>query len=125
MLKKGTKRYSIQKLKCPRCHEGDLFVNPTFFVYKKMLEMPDKCSVCGQDFVIEPGFYTAALWISYPILLIVIIPTIATGVIMKDTNFFLRKIFPFIVLFIALMMPALMRISRAILINLHVRYKEF
>ena len=90
MLKKGTKRYSIQKLKCPRCHEGDLFVNPTFFVYKKMLEMPNKCTICGQDFVIEPGFYTAALWISYPILLIVIIPTIATGVIMKDTNFFLR-----------------------------------
>ena len=122
MLKKGSKRYSIQYLKCPRCQEGDLFVNNGWFVYKKVLEMPSKCNVCSQDFVIEPGFYTAALWISYPILLLVIIPTIATGVIMKDTGLFLNKIFPFIILFIGLIMPFLMRISRAILINLHVRY---
>ena len=124
MLKKGTKRYSIQKLKCPRCQEGDLFVNPKWFVYKGMLDMPKECEICEQDFVLEPGFYTAALWISYPILLLVIVPTIAVGVIMEDTPFFLSKIFPFVVLFVIIMMPPLIRVSRAILLNLHLRYKK-
>jgi len=68
IIKKGTKLYSIVKLKCPRCQAGNLFVDPKLFVFQIILEMPTECSHCGQDFRIEPGFYTAALWISYPII---------------------------------------------------------
>ena len=57
-MKKGTKLYSILKLKCPRCQIGDLFIKPGLFVFSRIFEMPNKCSCCKQNFKLEPGFYT-------------------------------------------------------------------
>jgi len=84
--------------------------------------MPDKCSACGQDFRFEPGFYSAALWISYPIVVIIIliicliliaafkIPLIISLVIMAGILFLLQ--------------PLVMRYSRAILLNNFINYDE-
>lgn len=66
----------IVKLKCPRCQKGDLFTNPGLLVFKDVLKMPERCPNCNQDFKIEPGYYSAALWISYPLVLILFIPLI-------------------------------------------------
>jgi uncharacterized protein (DUF983 family) len=122
-MKKGSKFYSIYKLKCPKCQIGDLFSKPGFFVYRNSLKMPDKCPHCGQDFIIEPGFYSATLWISYPILLVIIIPTIILGLSLKDIKFFFKIITPGIIIILFLLQVPLMRISRAILLNLSVPYR--
>jgi uncharacterized protein (DUF983 family) len=123
-MTKGTKSYSILKLKCPRCHEGDLFVNNRLFAFKKLLVMPDRCAHCNQDYYIEPGFYSAALWISYPIELLLIIPTIFSGLIMDNSHQVFQILFPaLVVLLFALQVP-IMRISRAILLNITVAYDK-
>jgi uncharacterized protein (DUF983 family) len=44
-----------------------------------MFDMPKRCPVCGQDYQIEPGFYLAAMWVSYPIVIALIIGFIAFG----------------------------------------------
>ena len=49
--------------KCPRCRQGDIFVKP--FELKKPLNMPDRCSLCGQRTEPEPGFYFGAMFLSY------------------------------------------------------------
>jgi uncharacterized protein (DUF983 family) len=121
-MKKGTKRYSILKLKCPRCQNGNLFNNPGLFVFSQVLEMPDKCPHCKQDFKLEPGFYTAALWISYPIVLIIFIPLIILGFSLGSMNIFLKFMYPLVVLFSFILQVPLMRIARAILLNMTIDY---
>jgi phage FluMu protein Com len=121
-MKKGTKRYSILKLKCPRCQVGNLFSNPGLFVFSRILEMPDKCPHCKQDFKLEPGFYTAALWISYPIVLIIFIPLVLLGFSLDNIHSFFKFLYPLIVLFSFMLQVPIMRIARAILLNMTIDY---
>ena len=122
-MKKRTKLYNIFSLKCPRCYKGNLFTNPGLFVVKSILKMPNRCSHCHQDFRIEPGFYSASLWISYPIVLILFVPLIFLGFILKETYSlsFELVIGLFMVVCLALQIP-IMRISRALLLHLTIHY---
>ena len=121
-MKKGTKLYSILKLKCPRCQIGNLFNNPGLFVFSRVLEMPDKCSHCKQDFKIEPGFYSAALWISYPIVLATFIPLVLLGFSLNSIHSFFKFIYPLLIVFSFMLQIPLMRIARAALLNITVDY---
>lgn len=117
-MKKGTKLYSIIRLKCPRCQIGNLFCSPGFFVLSRVLDMPDKCPHCKQDFKLEPGFYTAALWISYPMVLVIFIPLILLGVSLDDLHGSFKLLYPIIVLFSFMLQIPIMRLARAILLNM-------
>lgn len=64
LLRRGSKLYSMFYLKCPRCHEGKLFDTGSFG-WQRPFEMRERCAICGQDFVQEPGFYYGAMFISY------------------------------------------------------------
>ncbi len=121
-MKKGTKGYSILNLKCPRCQIGNLFNNPGLFVFTRILEMPDKCPHCKQNFKLEPGFYTAALWISYPIVLLIFIPLLLLGFSLDNMNSFFKYLYPFIILLSFMLQIPLMRIARAILLNMTIDY---
>ncbi|MNF49096.1 hypothetical protein D3C84_303600 [compost metagenome] len=123
-MKKGTKLYSILKLKCPRCQNGDLFYNPGLFVCTRVLEMPERCPHCNQDFKIEPGYYSAALWISYPIVLILFIPFIFLGISLNEMyTISFRILFPIFIIICLLLQIPIMRLSRAILINMTVDFR--
>jgi uncharacterized protein (DUF983 family) len=63
-MKKGSKLYSIIAMKCPRCHEGDLFRSPLLPRFK-LLDMHENCPVCKQSFNLETGFYWGAMYIAY------------------------------------------------------------
>ncbi|MEZ4772831.1 MAG: DUF983 domain-containing protein [Bacteroidia bacterium] len=54
-------------MKCPNCCNAPLFINQNPYNFSTMGKMPDECPNCGQDFVIEPGFYFGAAMISYVI----------------------------------------------------------
>ena len=64
MLAKGTKIYSIAKMKCPRCHEGDFFVSHPYNL-KHAGEIHENCEVCHLKYSREPGFYYGAMYVSY------------------------------------------------------------
>ena len=55
---------ALLALRCPRCHEGKLFSHSALNL-RKFDEMPAACSVCGQAFEPEVGFYWGAMYISY------------------------------------------------------------
>lgn len=61
---KGSKLYSIFKMKCPQCHEGDFFVSRPYDL-KKAGDIHYKCSECGLKYSPEPGFYYGAMFVSY------------------------------------------------------------
>jgi uncharacterized protein (DUF983 family) len=117
---KGKKTYSIIHLKCPRCQEGDLFVARNAYNLKRMLEMPGTCPVCKQNFEMEPGFYSGALWVSFPIIVLIAIPFYLV------MDFILGLSFEWMAFIMAVyilgLQPLVMRYSRAIWINVFVSY---
>ena len=94
-MKKGTKLYSVLKLKYPHCK---------------------------QVFKVEPGFYTAALWISYPIVLIIFIPLIILEFSLDSIDSFFKFLYPSIIVFSFMLQIPLMRIARAVLLNMTIDY---
>ena len=64
MFGKGTKLYSIRKMKCPRCHEGDFFVAKPYSL-KQIGELHPNCPKCGLKYEKEVGFYFGAMFVSY------------------------------------------------------------
>jgi len=119
-LQKGTKLYSIVKLKCPRCHQGPLFSVPNAYHLRKVLNMPERCPVCGQDFRIEPGFYAGALWTSFPLIIIITfaLSLLFLGWLQLSLNLF----FILLALSLLILQPLVMRWGRAIWINIFVSF---
>ena len=115
--------YYIFKLKCPRCHNGNLFTNPGLFVMRGFLKMPERCKKCNQDFRIEPEFYSTALWICFPIVLIVFVPLLFFGLYLNENyEISLKVILPIFLILCFLLQIPIMRISRAILLHLTFKY---
>lgn len=58
--------------KCPRCRQGDLFTKP--FNISKPLDMPHSCEHCGQLMEPEPGYYYGAMFLSYIVYSLIMLP---------------------------------------------------
>ncbi len=56
--------HSVLFNKCPRCHQGDFFVTKSAFS-RHFDKMHDHCPHCGENFMPEPGFYWASMFVSY------------------------------------------------------------
>lgn len=120
MLKKGTKLYSILKLKCPHCQEGDLFSHKNPYALKTLDKMPHYCPVCGEDFERETGFYYGAMMISHASTTV-----IAVMVHLTVFYFYGWEIAPNLITLLVILIglfPLIFRSSRAIWINFFVRY---
>ena len=120
LIKKETAAYSIFHLKCPRCQQGDLFTNKNPFHLNTMLSMPRKCPVCKQDFIFETGFYSAALWTSYPVVIVIA----AINILIFNVWLHISGIWLLIITAIILLslQPFIMRFGRAILISNFVKF---
>ena len=62
MFGKGSKLYSVYNNKCPRCHEGEVFIGSPF---AGVYNMHKNCPVCHQRYEIEPGFFWGAMYVGY------------------------------------------------------------
>jgi hypothetical protein len=119
-IKKGTKLYSILKLKCPRCQEADLFIAKNPYNFKNFDRMPVRCPVCGEDFRRESGFYWGAMMISHANTTI-----LAVIVHLVMYYFYGWEPVPFLLVFLTLLLALftiVFRTSRAIWINFFVKY---
>lgn len=120
-FKKGTKLYSILKLKCPKCHEGDLFLNKNPYKLKDLDKMPKRCAVCGEDLYRETGFYYGAMMISHATTTV-----IAVIVHLTVYHFYGWAIAPNLISLLTLLIvsfPLVFRSSRAIWLNVFVKYE--
>lgn len=110
---------SMLRLKCPKCSKGDLFVTKGLFRYSRMLDMPEKCSSCGQVYCIEPGFWLGSLWTSYPIIVLTELPFLLCALLIDSVNpawFFGGMVIAFIIVY-----PVMLRLGRSIWIHLNIR----
>ena len=85
MFKKGNKIYSIFKMKCPKCHETDLFINKNPFKLDGFFGMPKQCSVCHQKFELEPGFYYGSMYVSYGVTIAYLVSVFVAMTVLYPT----------------------------------------
>ncbi len=111
---------SVIKLKCPKCHQGDLFLNKNTYQYKGFFDMPNNCSKCNQDFLIEPGFYYGAMYSSYAITIIINVTVFLILGLFLEYNIGLFLTIDLFVLLIT--MPYVFKVSRAIWLAIMVKY---
>ncbi len=121
MIKKGTKLYSILNNKCPKCQEGDFFVNSSPFKFKNNLKIHINCSNCNLKYMIEPSFFYGAMYVSYALTVAI---SILTFIICYLLNLSLIISFISIVFMLVLLTPFIMRLSRIIYINMFIHYKK-
>ncbi len=118
-MRKESKRYAIFEMKCPRCHEGDLFHNSSF-AFKKSFEMPDKCPVCNQKYVLETGFYWGAMFISYAITSIYMLGGFAFCYFGLGLS--VNASFAWLIILLTICYVWVFRFSRALWINWFIKY---
>src|SRR5690348_2841370 len=111
--------------RCPRCREGKLFKNPVSISLKKNMEMNKVCLVCGQPFELEVGFYYGTSYVSYALTVAISVATLVAwyvliGMSTSDNRFFYWL--GFNAVFLLILQPWIMRVSRSIWISWFVRY---
>lgn len=112
---------SILTCKCPKCREGDLFVNKKAYQYKGFLDIHNNCSKCNQDFQIEAGFYLGAMFVSYGLTIALTVAVFVAFVVLN-----IYSLVPFLIavgIVLIITTPLILRISRSIWIAMSVKYK--
>lgn len=115
----------ILKCKCPRCRRGSLFVEKNPYRFGQIMKMHEECTVCGQPFELEVGFYYGSSYVSYALCIMFSVATLilfalTVGLSTTDNRFFVWLIANGVLL-IALQ-PPLMRLARSIWLAFFVRY---
>ena len=122
MLSKGTKLYSIVNYKCPRCHQGDLFIHKGWS-YTNFAKMPEQCPCCHQSYEPEPGFYYGAMYVSYAITTAITITVLAVlSILLAEVTIF--WLLGALVATLLLFYPFIFRMSRSLWINFFVHYRK-
>jgi len=106
--------------KCPRCRKGDIFVKPLDIL--NPLNMPEKCTECGQATEPETGFYYGAMFLSYGIASLILLPTTLFLLFYFELSF--TAAFTIMGLIFVAGFLKLLRGSRSLYFHLVVRYDE-
>ena len=116
---------SALRCRCPRCREGKLFQYPVSINLKKNMLMNKNCLVCGQPTEIEVGFYYGTSYVSYALSIGLSVASliawwVVIGLSTEDSRFFYWL--GFNAVFLLLLQPWLMRLSRSLWISWFVKY---
>ena len=114
-------------MKCPCCRKGSMFTNKSIFPLNHLLDMPERCSVCGQKMELEVGFYYGTGYVSYALsvgltFVVAVIFALTWGFRWDDNSAF--WFLGIDIGLLVLLQPWLMRISRVLYLYLFVRYGE-
>ena len=118
---------SLLGMKCPNCRKGHMFTNKSIFPLKHMLQMPERCPVCGQKMELEVGFYYGTGYVSYALTvgiigILFVAYWLIFGLSYKDNSIFYAL--GTSVAIVLLMQPWLMRISRVLYLWGFVKYGQ-
>lgn len=122
MFKKGSKLYPVIHLKCPRCHEGEIFEGGFSYRFSEITKMHTHCPQCNLKYEKEPGFFYGAMYVSYAL-------TVALWVAVAVAFYVLfQQIHPWIYLLVGvslllILLPGIYRLSRAIWLMMFTAYE--
>lgn len=111
------------KTKCPRCHEGDLFLKKNPYTIGNMLTMHTHCNHCGLRYEREAGFFYGAMYISYAInIALFVTATVGFYLFLKPVVDWRWYIGGYVVLTV-LLSPIIFRLSRSIWLLIMTTYE--
>jgi uncharacterized protein (DUF983 family) len=119
MFKKGTKLFAIFNYKCPRCHEGELFETSVWNL-KGMFSMYNNCQVCGQKYILEPGFYWGAMYVAYMLSAGIMLGITVLGIFLFNLG--IKESFGIALIVLIPLYGVIFRTARSVWINLYVHY---
>lgn len=122
MIGKGTKVYSVFKMKCPRCHEGDFYKGHPY-KYSTMGRVHENCSKCDLKYNIEPSFFQGSYYVAYALGVALLIAVSVIKLIFFPEAGPLDLLISIIVSLI-LLSPLLYALSKIIWINVFVKYEK-
>jgi len=102
---------AIRDEKCPRCHQGNLFVTSVYNL-KSFYQMHRYCPRCEQTLEPEPGFYFGAMFVSYGMVVIMSIVSWIVLFFVFDPVFAVYLIV--ILILNVLLLPFIFRYSRTL-----------
>lgn len=111
---------SIFKFKCPRCREGNLFLNSNPYILKDLNKMHERCSKCNLKLSIEPGFYQGAAYVSYGLQVLNCL--IVFNGFFWTTSIHWKNIFYILLFTILMAAPYVVVISRTIWLHIFISY---
>lgn len=118
--------WSVFNNRCPRCREGKIFKEKSGYTsFKGTVSMHEKCPVCGQPTEIEIGFYYGTSYVSYAISVVLMVVTFIAWWLLLGFSLYDNSIFywlSFNALFLILLQPYLMRVSRTLWLSWFVKY---
>jgi uncharacterized protein (DUF983 family) len=122
--------WSIFSMKCPRCRRGPMFKDPN--PYKKItlghiFDMHKNCSVCGQKYELELGFWYGTAYVSYALTVAISATTFVAWLVLIGVSTEDNRIFWWLGLnavALVVLQPWIMRLSRVIYMRFFVRYDE-
>jgi hypothetical protein len=118
-MSKKNKLSVIVNMKCPRCHEGDLYSAPiTEGIYK----MYKECPKCKQPYELEPGFYWGAMYVGYGLSAFYMLSTVC--IFLLGFNLSVNMSFAISILGGIFIFPFIARVARSIWIHMNVSYNE-
>ncbi|MBI3883402.1 MAG: DUF983 domain-containing protein [Sphingobacteriales bacterium] len=116
---------NVLKCKCPRCRQGNMFINSNPYQVKNFMRMNETCTVCGQYFDIEVGFYYGSSYVSYALSVAITVITFITWWVSLGFSIDDNRVFYWIAanaILLLVIQPVLMRLSRAIWLSFFVRF---
>ena len=116
------KLYSMFANKCPKCHQGSFFIYNNPYKLKYFDKMNTKCSVCGESFERETGFYSGSMYINYGLTVILGLSWFVVLYLLFGFNA-LGFLISYSILLIVLM-PVVYRTGRLLWINIFVNYDK-
>lgn len=118
--------WSVLNNRCPRCREGKIFVRESAYSsFKDVVTMHEKCPVCSQTTEIEVGFYYGTSYVSYAIAVALMVATFIVWWVLFGFSLYDNSIFywlGFNAVFLVLLQPYLMRVSRTLWLSWFVKY---
>jgi uncharacterized protein (DUF983 family) len=122
--------WSVLSMHCSRCRRGNMF--KTRNAYKKLtlkhiFDMHENCTVCNQEFNLEPGFWYGTGYVSYGIVVVFSAISFLAWWLFIGISANDNRVVAWVIcnsVLILLLQPWLMRISRVVYLSLFVKYNK-
>ncbi len=113
---------SMIALKCPQCHEGDLFKKPGLYAIGGMGDMYDRCPKCNLKYEQEPGFWWGSMYLNYGYSVAIMLPAFILFKVILGMSFYGSLACAGIIL--TLMIPVVFRFGRSSWLYWFGKYKK-
>ena len=120
MLKKGTKLFSILKMRCPKCNKGRFYESHPYNL-KKIGEVKKECNNCNLKYDLEPGFFQGSYYVSYGLGVALFVAIFVLKMLILPELAYLSTLILMVVVLLILA-PLLFALSKIIWINLFVPF---